>query len=101
MTISKKRLKEIEAIPDSKIDYSDIPETDAAFWSKATLVMPEKKEGIYLRLDPEILRWFRKKGRGYQTRMNAVLRSYMVSCARTRPDRSRMTRGRAARARRA
>lgn len=80
MAISKKRLKEIEAIPDSKIDYSDIPETDAAFWSKAKLVRPEPKEGVYLRLDPEVLRWFRKNGRGYQTRINAVLRSYMEAC---------------------
>jgi uncharacterized protein (DUF4415 family) len=101
MSISKKRLKEIEAIPDSKIDYSDIPELGAEFWAKATLHMPEPKQGVYLRIDPEVLRWFRKNGRGYQTRMNAVLRSYMVSCARARPDRSRVTRARTVRARRA
>lgn len=80
MTISKKRLSEIKKIADSKIDYSDIPETNAKFWAKAALKMPEPKEGVYIRLDPEVLRWFRKKGRGYQTRMNAVLRSYMESC---------------------
>ncbi len=79
MALSKKRLREIKAISDKQIDYSDIPETDAAFWAKATLHMPEPKQGVYLRIDPEVLRWFRKNGRGYQTRMNAVLRSYMVS----------------------
>lgn len=79
MPISKKRLNEIKAIPDSKIDYSDIPETDAEFWSKAKLEMPKPKEGIYIRLDPEVLRWFRRRKRGYQTEINAVLRAYVKS----------------------
>lgn len=87
MRISKKRLKEIESIPDSKIDYSDIPELGEEFWAGAQLVMPEPKQGVYLRIDPDVVRWFRKQGRGYQTRMNAVLRSYMDSCTRHRPSR--------------
>jgi uncharacterized protein (DUF4415 family) len=75
--ISKKRLKEIKKIKDKDIDYTDIPETDARFWASAKMRMPENKKGVFLRLDPEVLRWFRKAGKGYQTRINAVLRSYM------------------------
>jgi uncharacterized protein (DUF4415 family) len=77
MSISKKRLAEIKKIKDEKIDYSDIPETDEKFWAKAELKMPETKKGVYLRVDPEVLNWFQKAGKGYQTRINAVLRSYM------------------------
>jgi uncharacterized protein (DUF4415 family) len=77
MTISKKRLKEIEAIRDENIDYSDIPETDEAFWAEAELQMPQPKKGVYLRLDQDLLDWLKRQGPGYQTRINAILRSYM------------------------
>lgn len=43
-----------------------------------------RKAAISLRLDPEVLDWFRTQGPGYQTRMNAVLRAYMDACDRTR-----------------
>lgn len=39
--------------------------------------MPQRKESIHLRIDPDVLTWFRQKGDGYLTRMNAVLRAYM------------------------
>ncbi len=39
--------------------------------------MPEKKVALSLRLDPGVVAWFKKQGRGYQTRINAVLRSYV------------------------
>lgn len=45
MTISQKRLKEIEAIRDEDIDYSDMPEIDAAFWTDAELHMPPDRKG--------------------------------------------------------
>ena len=77
MTISKERLEQIEAIPDKEIDYTDIPETDAAFWEKAELRMPQPKKGVYLRLDQDLLEWLKRQGPGYQTRINAILRSYM------------------------
>lgn len=48
-------------------------------WDKATLVMPESKEHINLRLDADVLRFFKSQGKGYQTRINAVLRSYMLA----------------------
>ena len=46
-------------------------------WTKATVVMPPTKAAISLRLDTDVLAWFKAQGRGYQTRINAVLRSYM------------------------
>jgi len=70
-------LKEIEAIRDEDIDYSDIPETDAAFWADAELRMPQTKKGVYLRLDQDVLEWLKAQGPGYQTRINAILRAYM------------------------
>ncbi len=42
----------------------------------ATLVLPEPKQPISLRVDPDVLAWFRDQGPGYQSRMNAVLRQY-------------------------
>lgn len=79
MTISKKRLNEIEAIPDDAIDYSDIPEADEDFWKRAELHMPQPKKGVYVRLDADVLAWLKSKGKGYQTRMNAMLRALMDS----------------------
>ena len=77
MTISRQRLNKIEAIRDEDIDYSDIPETDAAFWADAELRMPQTKKGVYLRLDQDVLEWLKAQGPGYQTRINAILRAYM------------------------
>lgn len=62
---------------DEGIDLSDIPELGPDFWKKAVLRMPRKKESLTLRLDHDVVTWFRRTGRGYQTKMNAVLRSYM------------------------
>jgi uncharacterized protein (DUF4415 family) len=76
MAISKERLKAIEAIKDSDIDYSDIPELDADFWEKATLRMPEPKKGVYIRIDTDVVDWLKAQGKGYQTRINSILRAY-------------------------
>ncbi|MFV0301563.1 MAG: BrnA antitoxin family protein [Paracoccus sp. (in: a-proteobacteria)] len=46
-------------------------------WSTARLVMPEAKKAVSLRIDPDVLDFFKSQGKGYQTRMNAVLRAYM------------------------
>ncbi len=77
MSISKKRLKKLASIKDSQIDYSDIPEIKESFWEKAKLVIPEPKKAISLRVDRDVLQWFKSKGKGYQSLMNAVLRSYV------------------------
>jgi uncharacterized protein (DUF4415 family) len=68
---------EMRALPDSDIDFSDIPEADAAFWKSAQVRLPDTpKTHTNLRLDSDMLEWFRAQGRGYQTRINAVLRSF-------------------------
>ena len=54
----------------------DAHPTDAAFWKDATIVMPTPKTIVTMRLDADLLRWFRQR-RGYQTRINAILRAYM------------------------
>ena len=77
MTISKKRLAEIAAIREEDIDYSDIPELDEMFWKNAELRMPESKDRITVRIDHDVLEWLKSQGPGYQTRMNAILRTYM------------------------
>ena len=46
-------------------------------WARAELVIPEPKRMISLRLDPDVLAFFKAQGKGYQTRINAVLRAYM------------------------
>ena len=76
MSISRKRLEELKNIPEDAIDTSDIPELDANFWSKAKLVEPITKTAISIRVDSDVLDWFKSQGKGYQSLMNAVLRSY-------------------------
>ena len=65
---------EIEAAAQSDPDTLFLEDCDM---STLQLVMPEKKKAISLRIDPDILAYFRSLGKGYQTRMNAVLRSYV------------------------
>ena len=55
---------------------ADAKPTDTALWQSAPVRMPERKESITIRLDADVLRWFRRR-KGYQTRINAVLRAYM------------------------
>ena len=64
---------------DEDIDYSDISELDTKFFKTAVLKMPEKKALITLRVDKDVLNWFKSKGKGYQTRINMLLRGYMES----------------------
>ncbi len=61
---------------DEDIDYSDIPPLDVRFFKEA-VIWPGHKQQITLRLDPDVLAFFRKHGKGYQTTINAVLRKYM------------------------
>jgi uncharacterized protein (DUF4415 family) len=57
----------------------DAPELELneAFWRRARVVVPPGKKSVHLRVDTDVLAWFKAQGRGYLTRMNAVLRSYM------------------------
>jgi uncharacterized protein (DUF4415 family) len=62
---------------DGDIDSSDIPKLDESFWKAAKLTMPEPKDRVTIRLDHDLVEWLKKNGGGYQTRINAILRSYM------------------------
>lgn len=69
--------EEIEAqVPE---EYRNLPED---FWDDAVLVMPGPKQPISLRVDEDVLAWFKQQGPRYQTRMNAVLRAYMERVGR-------------------
>jgi uncharacterized protein (DUF4415 family) len=72
----------VRAMTDEEIEAAarsdpDAQPTDAEFWKGAKLVMPERKQPVTLRLDKDVLEWFKAQGSRYQSRMNAVLRSYM------------------------
>ena len=75
--LSKKRLKKIASMKDAELDFSEIPELDEKFWKRAELVLPQPKKAISFRVDRDVLDWFRAKGKGYQSLMNAVLKSYV------------------------
>ncbi len=81
-TKGKTDWKRVDALTEPRIDEAaradpDALPTDAAFWRDAKLVMPERKVPVSLRIDHDVLDWFKSHGRGYQSRINAVLRSYM------------------------
>ncbi len=72
-----KRLAKLRKMPDSDIDFSDIPEADAEFWANAKLVKHPKKVAISIRLDEDVLQWFRESSDKYQSEINRVLRTYV------------------------
>ena len=63
-------------------DPDDVHE--APQWDQAVLGLPPRKEHINIRVDADVLEWFRQTGRGYQTRMNNVLRAFVESRRRMR-----------------
>jgi len=67
----------IDSLKDAEIDTSDIPEQGKAFFQRAVLKLPEPKTAVTIRLDRQVLEWFKARGPGYQTRINALLRAYM------------------------
>ena len=62
---------------DEDIDFSDIPELDETFWQKAELVEPDRTVQITMRVKRSVLTYFKAAGKGYQTRINRVLESYV------------------------
>ena len=72
----KSDLKRIDALTDDNIDYSDIAELDDQFFKDAKVVMPPGKKQLTIRLDKDMLEWMQSQGRGYQSRINAILRAY-------------------------
>lgn len=77
------RLDAVFSMPDEQIDYSDAAYLPEAVWTRAAARLPPSKKQITLRIDAEVLEFFRHTGKRYQSRMNAVLRTY-VEAQKTR-----------------
>ena len=67
----------IRAMADEEIDTGDIPPLDDDFFAHAELRLPKPKQSVTIRLDADVVEWYKAQGKGYQTRMNAILRRYM------------------------
>ena len=67
-----------EEVHASVLEDPDIKPTDAEFWRGAKVVFPKPKKIVTMRLDADLLDWFRASP-GYQTRINSILRAYMDS----------------------
>ncbi len=75
-------MREIEALkrkPDSEIDFSDIPPITDEMWRNAIRGNPylPKKQQLTVRLDSDVLVWLKGMGKGYQTKLNLMLRAAM------------------------
>lgn len=81
--VSARRDAELKALaekPESEIDYSDIPATDDKQWSGAVrgkFYRPLKTQAS-VRIDADVMEWLKRPGKGYQTRLNAILREAML-----------------------
>ena len=75
----KSDLARIDRMKDADIDYSDIPALDRKFLKKATTTWPPEKKQLTIRLDADVLDWLKAHGKGYQTRINRILRVVMES----------------------
>ncbi len=78
-TAQQKRLAVVAAMPDTDISYSDIPRQQGAIqWKRpGALVSSENKQQVTLRLDADVLSFFKETGKRYQSRINAALREYV------------------------
>jgi len=80
----KAELKALADMPDSEVDYSDIAPLTQEFWENAVpnpFYKPTKTHAS-VRIDSDVMAWLKSQGKGYQTRMNAILREAMM---RTHP----------------
>ncbi len=81
--LTRKQRQQVAALasmPDDKIDYSDIPPLTRRFWKHAVrnpFYRPVKRQ-LTVRLDADVVAWLREQGKGYQTRINALLRAAML-----------------------
>jgi uncharacterized protein (DUF4415 family) len=81
-TIVRHSLSEIRAMRErgegrTSADAPAAASLGAAFWKSARVVMPNGKTSVHLRLDSDVVEWFKAHGKGHLTRMNAVLRAYV------------------------
>jgi uncharacterized protein (DUF4415 family) len=76
----KRKLAKLASRPDSEIDFSEIPPLKDSFWKNAVrnpFYRPVKQQ-LTVRLDADVVAWLRRNGKGYQTRLNQVLRRAML-----------------------
>jgi uncharacterized protein (DUF4415 family) len=76
----RRKLAQLAARPDSEIDFSEIPPLQETFWKNAVrnpLYRPVKRQ-LTVRLDADVIAWLRQQGKGYQTRLNQLLREAML-----------------------
>ena len=78
---SQTNWKRFDALPDQGIDFSDTPELTPEMFARAVvrrgLKPMTRKRQLTIRIDSDVLEWYRRLGPGYQTRINALLRAYM------------------------
>jgi uncharacterized protein (DUF4415 family) len=67
----------LTTMPDTEIDISESPELGSSFFSNAILRLPKPKRPVSVRLDDDVVQWFKGQGKGYQTKISAVLRLYI------------------------
>jgi uncharacterized protein (DUF4415 family) len=73
----KTNFSQLDAMQDSNIDYSEIPELDEEFFKAASVPLLPKKQQLTIRIDSDLLEWLKNQGQGYHTRINTILRAYM------------------------
>ena len=82
----RKELAALAALPESEIDFSDLPATKASDWQGAVrgqFYRPVKQQ-LTVRIDADVLAWLKGQGKGYQSRLNEILRSAMLETAQRR-----------------
>jgi uncharacterized protein (DUF4415 family) len=67
----------IDKLADEEIDTSDIPPLDESFFAKASLRMPQSQVSVAMRVDADLLDWFKAQGEEFESLINAALRSYV------------------------
>ena len=77
--------EQIATVPDSAIDFSEVPELDEGFWREAESIQPDRTEQVTLRIKASVLAHFKASGKGYQTRINQVLERYTRSLQELHP----------------
>jgi len=82
----RRELAALSARPEKDIDFSDLPPTTREDWAGAVrgkFYRPVKKQ-LTVRIDADVVEWLKSQGKGYQSRLNAILRTFMLSKPRRR-----------------
>jgi uncharacterized protein (DUF4415 family) len=83
--MTPEQMQALRDLRDEEIDYSDIPPLRTTGWRRVSELVPaENKQQITLRLDADLIAFFRATGRRYQSRINAALREYVTAQSKPR-----------------